>query len=191
MKKKLLIGLVCILLITNTCMCAYIVKDKILNQHNTEDNKIKNEVNNNYTKPYFMMNPIDKYFIEKFSNYKNQVEYKIYQEAYLDIWKTEYNTIIEIIQKKCIYKEDIDIFNNFNDKMIETSFDKIEPALLAVMLDNFSIPESAEKHSEGVGNVYALKMYKGMLYRNACMLFVEYLGDNYKFPNSNQIEDSI
>lgn len=190
MKYKILIVLVCILLFTNIGMGAYIVKDKILNRHETKDTKIESDINNNNSNSYFMMNPIDEYFVENFSNHKNEIEYRLYQRAYLDIWKTEYNKILKIIREKCIYEEDVNIINEFNEE-IEESYDKLEPALLAVMLDNFEIPESPEKHSQGNGTTAKLDMYRGILYRNACMLFIEYIDDEYKFPDENKIADSI
>jgi len=190
MKYKILIVLVCILLFTNIGMGAYIVKDKILNRHETKDTKIESDINNNNSNSYFMMNPIDEYFVEKFSNYKEEIEYRLYQRAYLDIWKTEYNKILKIVREKSIYEEDINIINDFNEE-IEKSYDKLEPALLAVMLDNFEMPESPEKHSQGNGTTAKLDMYRGILYRNACMLFIEYIDDEYKFPDENKIADSI
>ena len=36
-----------------------------------------------------------------------------------------------------------------------------------------------------------LNMYKGMIYRNACMLFIPYLEDEYIFASANEIEAII
>lgn len=56
------------------------------------------------------------------------------------------------------------------------------------MLDNYSLPESREKHSYGTGTADSLKMYKGLIYRDACMLFIPYLVDEYQFPDVPDLE---
>ncbi|SFS01091.1 hypothetical protein SAMN05661086_03206 [Anaeromicropila populeti] len=76
---------------------------------------------------------------------------------------------------------DIKRYNTFIQE-IELSYDKIQPLLLAEMLDNYNYSEGPDKYIYGNGTQSMLDMYKEIIYRNACMLMVQYLKDEYTFP---------
>lgn len=193
MKKslfKILIFIILTLSVIIFFLSFYILKEK-KDDRKSNSITIKEEITSNYSNYYFMNNPIDEYFIKIF-NKPNlcEIEVRDYQEDYLLIWENVYTDITKIIQEKCIYDEDIARFDQFI-KEIDTSFDTIKPLLLAEMLDNYDMPESPEKHSYGNGTNEKLNMYKGMIYRNACMLFIPYLEDEYIFASANEIEAII
>ncbi len=197
MTRKKYFGIVCLLisvcfnLILGILLFTNISNSKSVNNDSITSEKQAAQTLDKYSNYYFMTNPIDEYFATKFSDsYMCNIEFKDYQEAYETVWKKEYNTIMTIIKNKCIYNDDIDIYNNFT-KQIETSMVDIEPMLLAEMLDNYNMPESPEKHSWGNGTSAALRMYNGMLYRNGCMLFIPCLENEYKFPTSDDVSKYV
>lgn len=190
-KKNINKIIIVVSLLINLILIFYILKDKFLNSNNIKTNLEKVEINKDYSHYYFMNNPVDEYFSMKIINANlSEIEIRTYQEEYLKIWKNIYDNIISIIRKKCVYEEDIARYNKFTNE-INNSFENIKPLLLAEMLDNYLLQESPEKHSYGIGTADKLKMYEGMIYRNACMLFIPYLVDEYKFPDSNQIKSIL
>lgn len=137
-----------------------------------------------------MKNPVDEYFYENMYKKDSQlsnIEFKEYQEKYLKVWKYIYDDVMSIIRDKCIYEEDIAKYNDFMNG-VETYFENMKPLLEGVMLDNFSIAESPEKHGYGNGTLQGLEMNKGMVYRDASMLFVQYLDAEYVLPAKEKIE---
>lgn len=187
-KKNITKVIITISMCINLILFFYIIKDKISNNNSIDVSATNEKINYNYSSYYFMTNPVDEYFSEKFTNPTlSQVELKDYQEEYLKVWKSIYDDIMSIVRNKCIYEEDIAIYDIFM-KGTEDYYANLKPFLLAVMLDNFSMPESPEKHSWGTGTFQALEMHNGMVYRNACMFFVQYMEDEYNFPDSKDIE---
>lgn len=186
-KKNFYKVVVIVSIFVNFILLFYIIKEK-LNRPSTWANSTNEESNKSYLSYIFMNNPVDEYFSKKFEDLTlSEIEIKTYQEDYLKVWKNIYDNIMNIIHNKCIYEEDIAKYNNFI-KEINNCYENIEPLLLLEMLNNYSIPESPEKYSYGTGTADGLKMYKGMIYRNACMLFIPYLVDEYQFPNNKDIE---
>lgn len=113
-----------------------------------------------------------KHFEELFSSQvQGEMDRREYQELYLQVWQKEYDTIMDIIKKKCVSKEDISRYQNFTNE-VSSSYNTLQPLLLAEMLDNYTMPESPEKYSYGNGTQSMLDMYQGMIYRNSCMLFI-------------------
>lgn len=158
---------------------------------NTEILSENNNIDSSYSTYYFMTNPIDNYFSEMMNDTRiTEIELRDLQEHYFVVWKNEYDKIMSLIKDKCIYEEDIQNYNTFTNET-ETSFDKIKPLLLNEMLDNYTMPESPEKHSYGNGTNSKLEMYKGMIYRNACMMFIPYLANEYQFPSNEDIVQLI
>lgn len=139
---------------------------------------------------YFLMdNPIDNYFKDKFQNHvQAEMDRRDYQKLYLKVWNQEYDSIMNIIKKKCKSDEDITRYKTFI-KEVDSSYNLLQPLLLAEMLDNYAEPESPEKYSYGNGTQPMLDMYQGMIYRNACMLFIPFLQDEYSFPSKKELNN--
>jgi hypothetical protein len=180
-KKKFLYVILIISILCNIVQMVFSKK---------EEQNIRSELEESmdYDYYFFMSNPIDNFFKDKFQNHvPAEVARRDYQELYLKVWKNEYNTIMDIIKKKCKYEEDITRYKNFTNE-ISSSFDILKPLLLAEMLENYNYPESPEKHSYGNGTQPMLDMYQGMIYRNACMLFIPCLKDEYNFPSQRELD---
>jgi hypothetical protein len=189
--KKFLLLLGVISFSMNIILCSYIFKNDVMNKRIKNQKVYSSTTTNDYSNFYFMSNPIDQYFMEKLGKSNlPEIEIRDYQTAYLKVWRKEYKIIMGIIRNKCIYKEDISNYNKFTHET-ESSFDKMKPLLLNEMLDNYKIKESPEKNSFGNGTAAKLDMYKGMTYRNACMLFIPYLESDYKFPSVKELDKII
>lgn len=135
-------------------------------------------------------NPIDPLFAQALSNSHVMIEYRQIQQLYYETWIAQYNDIMKKIRKKCIYDEDIANYNLFTNEM-EKGFDKLEPLILNEILDNYNIPESPEKDSWGNGTQETLLLYRGTMYRNACMFFIPFLEKSeYTFP-VKEVKESL
>lgn len=135
-------------------------------------------------------NPMDPLFAQALSNSHVMIEYRQIQQLYYETWIAQYNDIMKKIRKKCIYNEDIANYNLFIKEM-ENGFDKLQPFILNEILDNYNIPESPEKDSWGNGTQETLLMYRGTMYRNACMFFIPFLEKSeYSFP-VNEVKESL
>lgn len=137
-------------------------------------------------------NPIDPLFSDALikAREQNEITYRMCQELYYNTWKAQYETIMQIIRKKCKYEEDIENYDLF-EREIEEGFDRMKPLILNEMLDNYDMPESPEKHGYGNGTNGALLMYQGTVYRTACMFFQPMLDkEEYSFPKE-EIQASI
>ncbi len=135
-------------------------------------------------------NPMDPLFAQALSNSHVMIEYRQIQQLYYETWIAQYNDIMKKIRKKCIYNEDIANYNLFIKEM-ENGFDKLQPLILNEILDNYNIPESPEKDSWGNGTQETLLMYRGTMYRNACMFFIPFLEKSeYSFP-VNEVKESL
>lgn len=157
----------------------------------TQEEFSENESNEkmDYFYGFFMCNPIDNYFKDKFQNHTQaEMDRRDYQKLYLKVWKQEYDSIMNIIKKKCESDEDITRYKTFINE-VNSSYNLLQPLLLAEMLDNYAEPEAPEKYSYGNGTQPMLDMYQGMIYRNACMLFIPYLQDEYSFPSEKELNN--
>ncbi len=137
-------------------------------------------------------NPIDPLFSDALIKARGQSEitYRMCQELYYNTWKSQYETIMQIIREKCKYEEDIENYELFVREM-EEGFDRLKPLILNEMLDNYDMPKSPEKHGYGNGTNGALLMYQGTVYRTACMFFVPMLDkEEYCFPQE-EIQEAI
>ena len=118
------------------------------------------------------------------------IQYRQIQQLYYDTWIAQYNDIMKKIRKKCIYDEDIADYNLFINEM-EKGFDKLQPCILNEILDNYQISESPQKDSWGNGTQEILLLYRGTMYRNACMFFIPFLEKSeYTFP-VKKVEESL
>ncbi len=148
-------------------------------------NTIEIDKNQNLTYSYFMDNPIDNYFSTKLKS-KTEAEVRDSSEDYEAVWEEEYYKVIEIINKKCIYKEDKENLNKFKEN-VENLIAAATPVLEMEMLSNYNLtPDSPEKHSWGNSTYFYLQCIKGQIYRNASMLIIPYLCEEYEFPNMNE-----
>lgn len=158
-----------------------------------EDNREMNlESKHNMTGGHYncLENPIDPLFAEALSNAHVMAEYRQIQQLYYDIWIAQYDTIMKKIRIKCKYEEDIANYTLFTDEM-EKGFERLQPMILNEMLDNYHVPESPEKNSWGNGTQETLLLYRGMMYRNACMFLIPFLEKSeYTFP-VNKVKDSL
>lgn len=135
-------------------------------------------------------NPIDPLFEKALSNSHVMTEYGQIQQLYYDVWIAQYNDIMKKIRKKCKYDEDVANYKLFTNEM-EKGFDQLQPLILNEMLDNYKIPESPEKNSQGNGTQERLRMYQGTMYRNACMFFIPFLEKSeYTFP-VKEVKESL
>lgn len=180
-------------IVCNIITVTYITKNKVKEESTSTLKEVKQEKEvpetTNILDCLFMKNPIDQFFSERLRNHKSEIEYEMVQRAYASVWEAEYKKILGIIQNKCSYSEDKEIFERYIKESKEV-YGNSESALLAVMLDNFNLPEGPEKHSYGQGTTAGLKMYQGMMDRNACVMFIPYLED-YTFPDVKELEESI
>lgn len=137
---------------------------------------------------YLMNNPIDNYFSPKFKSI-TEAEVREAMEDYEKVWKNEYNKVIGIIEEKCIYDDDKENLEKFKDS-VESLIETATPVIEMEMLDNYSLPpDSPEKHSWGNSTYYYLEGRKGQIYRDACMLLIPFLVDEYEFPDLNKIKE--
>ena len=146
-----------------------------------------NSADNYYT---CMANPIDPLFADALSDSHIMTAYCQIQELYYNTWKTQYDHMMKEIRNKCRYKEDIADYDLFAKEM-DKGFAQLQPLILDEMLHNYDMPECPEKHSWGNGTYYALLMYKGTMYRNACMFFVSLYDKNEFQFSTNKIEKSL
>lgn len=138
----------------------------------------------------FMNNSIDRYFIDKLNHSESEIKYEINQNAYMKAWKAEYEKILNIIENKCIYSEDKEIYVKYN-KSIKAIYANLESALIPVMLNDFKLsPDSPSKNSFGQGTRDGLTMYQGMVYRNFCIIFIPYLSE-YTFPTTEDLDNIV
>lgn len=154
--------------------------------------EVNPELKNNMTGEHYncLENPIDPLFAEALSNTHVMAEYRQIQQLYYDIWIAQYDAIMKKIRKKCKYEEDIANYTLFTGEM-EKGFERLQPLILNEMLDNYQIPESPEKNSQGNGTQETLLMYRGMMYRNACMLLMPFSEKSeYTFPVS-KVKESL
>lgn len=164
-------------------------------QHNKEHKSSsipssKIQVENDSSSYKFMNNPVDEYFFEHMyekDHPLSNIEFKEYQQKYRKVWKYIYDDVMSIIRYKCIYEEDIAKYNAFING-VETYYDTMKPLLEGVMLDNFMMAESPEKHGYGNGTLQGLEMNKGMIYRDECIIFNQYMEEEYIFPDTEAIE---
>jgi len=65
----------------------------------------------------------------------------------------------------------------------------MKPMMVAEMLNNYGQEESVEKYSYGLSTQPRLDMFKGMYYRNACLIFDNsmYQG-GYQFPSREELD---
>lgn len=184
MKERFLIAVNVILAIVLVFMGVQLYKGK--QEVLAEKQKVETVEGKNVTYKEAITNPIDLLFAEALGNAHIEVTYRALQELYYNTWKTQYDNIMEAIRKKCQYDEDIANYDSFIkevERETEDGFHKKEPLILNAMLDNFEMPESPEKHSYGNGTNYRLLLYKGTMYRNACMFFVPSFDEGeYSFP---------
>lgn len=131
-------------------------------------------------------NPVDMLFAEGFGRSDFAYQWRGLQELYLETWKNQYSVVMGVIRGKCRYDEDIANYDAFIKEMereLEKGFEKKKPLILNTFLDNFDLPESPEKHGWGNGTGEGLDLYKGAIYRNACMYFANELdGEEYSLP---------
>ncbi len=195
MRKKILYIVLTISILFNILQMIYPKKEEVKVQQETSIPAQKEllESESHETLDYFyyflMDNPIDNYFKDKFQNHvQAEMDRRDYQKLYLKVWNQEYDSIMNIIKKKCKSDEDITRYKTFI-KEVDSSYNLLQPLLLAEMLDNYAEPESPEKYSYGNGTQPMLDMYQGMIYRNACMLFIPFLQDEYSFPSKKELNN--
>lgn len=184
MKVKLLI-------IVNLILLSIII---FMGVHIYEDNQKMNgeleKMNTADQADHCLENPIDPQFAQALSNAYVMIQYRQIQQLYYDTWIAQYNDIMKKIRKKCIYDEDIADYNLFINEM-EKGFDKLQPCILNEILDNYQISESPQKDSWGNGTQEILLLYRGTMYRNACMFFIPFLEKSeYTFP-VKEVEESL
>lgn len=175
MKEKFLITVNIILTIVMIFMGLQLYKSRqeVLAEKHADETA---EENNNTDKES-ITNPIDPLFAEALGSAHVQVTYRALQELYHDTWKPQYEAIMSIIREKCRYDEDIanhDSFIKEVERETKNGFQMKEPLILNEMSDNYEIPKGPEKYSYGNGTDDRLLLYKGTMYRNACMFFVPF-----------------
>jgi hypothetical protein len=191
MKKNVIISILAIIIIVQFSVIIYITQIKTVPQSNVEltEQSEDNTQNDNisfgkeeFWNSYLMNNPIDDYFHVEL-NSKTEAEVRDTKEAYEKTWEQEYNRVMEIIDKKCVFDKDRENINTFKEsikKLIKTA----TPVLETEILDNYNYdPASVEERGWGNSTYYALLGIKGQIYRDACMLLIPYLEEDYQFPD--------
>ncbi len=178
MKKNIIISLL-VLIIIIQCI---VFQNKPSNENTIlpQNNKITN-----FSTSYLMNNPIDEYFNPKL-NSKIEAEVRDAQDEYEKIWKQEYDKIITIIRKKTIYDQDKENLKNF-EQSVQSLIKTANPVLETELSDSYNYsPDDAENRSFGNSTSSALHGINGQIYRDASMLLIPYLKDEYRFPSIHE-----
>lgn len=135
-------------------------------------------------------NPIDAYFLPRMKKqHICMVELRDLQYAYQQVWKDEFENLMEWMQCKCVYKEDKRHLENWK-KSVEKNIKTSREVIITELLDVYEInpdPKKVEDHvtrvsAWGNGTVHYLKQLEGEIYRNAVMSVVNLFADRkYKF----------
>lgn len=175
MKKNVVISLLVIIIIIQ-----FIVFQNKPSEGTTippQNNKITN-----FSTSYLMNNPIDDYFNPKL-NSKIEAEVRDAQEEYEKTWKQEYDKVIAIISKKIIYNQDKENLKNFEQSVLNL-IKTATPVLETEISDSYKYsPDNAENRSPGNSTSSTLHGINGQIYRDASMLLIPYLKDEYQFPS--------
>lgn len=193
MKKNIIISIFALIIIMQFSIIIYITRFNTIPQSNTEltkqseDNTHNDEISfgkEELWNSYLMNNSIDDYYSVKL-NSKVELEVRDAKEAYEMTWEQEYNRVMDIIDKKCVFDKDRENINKFKEsvkKMIETA----TPVLETEILENYNYdPASIGKRGWGNSTYAALQGIKGQIYRDACMLLIPYLEEDYQFPDTS------
>lgn len=130
---------------------------------------------------YLTDNPIDNYFSPKL-NSKTEAEVRDTWEEYEKTWEQEYNKVIAIINNKCIYEQDKKNLSDYEQsvqELIKATRLVLETEFLDAYKDNPAVPEN---RSTGNSTASSLQGINGQIYRDACILLIPYIKDEYEFP---------
>lgn len=127
-------------------------------------------------------NPIDAYFIPRINNASSAK--KSYQDTYRGVWKSEFENILKVLDKKCVYQKDKDDLIAYKisvEQLIKTTQDVV----VTDWLNNYNVPPpdtDTFRNPPGMGTRSALGQIKAEIYRDASMLLIEKMSDlNYEF----------
>ena len=127
-------------------------------------------------------NPIDAYYLPKINQSSAEVELRIYQDKYYEVWTEQFDRIIQLMKDKCIYKKDIDAIESYKAS-VEKLIDNSSTILVTEWLDDYKLPpDSPERGSWGNGTRSGLNMKHAEILRDACMMLIPYC-DKYTYPN--------
>ncbi len=149
----------------------------------------KSEDTTQISVPYYysdlMENPIDKAYLSLVTDWSySGIEFRNYQERYYEIWKEEYDKVLNILKIKAVYQQDKDDIEQF-DNYIEGFFDNNNDFFETLVLGDYQTdPTTPEKNSWGNGTRSKLLEIRGKIYRNACIQIITLLDEgDYNFPN--------
>lgn len=202
MKRKLLLSLFLIFVVTVFVVVMFSRNEKILykntssaNTDSTADN-IKDELSNtnDYAEEFSVYNnPIDEYYLPKIYSWEvSEAEIRELQDAYKKAWKEEFENLMKYLRQKCIYKED-----KKNIKLLEKSvldnIEKSQNVIVTELLDVYQVnPEPSETEDTisrysywGNGTRSRLEQIEGEIYRDACMRIINLYGEERKYEFSN------
>lgn len=197
MKKKILYIILAISILGNVIQGIQPKngKTRLLNNKKvpveTENRNKGKDTESTYIDDIFCNNPIDSYFVKKINTEDSEIQIELDKDAYMQIWKEQYRKILDIIRQKCIYDEDREIYEKYNS-FIKEIYNNTETAVVSVMLNNFKYsPQDPAKYSFGMATDDELNMYKGIIYRNACVILILYLNNEYSYPTVKEMESYL
>ncbi|MCI8737219.1 MAG: hypothetical protein HFI11_09630 [Lachnospiraceae bacterium] len=119
-------------------------------------------------------NPIDAYFLPRIESASCEAERRQMQDTYRGVWKTEFENIMAWMQDKCVYQEDKDTL-----QLYEESVESLIETTLTILVTNYEFPPgSDERKSWGNSTRSMLNQKEAEIYRNAGM---ELIDDSYIF----------
>lgn len=174
MKKNIVISLLVIIII---------IQFIALKNKPSEDITIPTPNNSitNLSTFYLMNNPIDDYFSPKL-NSKIEAEVRDTQEEYEKTWKKEYDKVIAIIRKKITYSQDKENLKNF-EQSVQNLIKTATPVLETELSDSYKYPDNTENRSPGNSTYSTQHGINGQIYRDASMLLIPFLKDEYQYPS--------
>ena len=119
-------------------------------------------------------NPIDAYFLPRIESASCEAERRQMQDTYRGVWKTEFENIMAWMQDKCVYQEDKDTL-----QLYEESVESLIETTLTILVTKYEVPPGSDgRKSWGNSTRSILNQKEAEIYRNAGM---ELIDDSYIF----------
>lgn len=178
MKKNIVISLLIVIIIIQSIALKnfYSMKITVPSQNSTD-----NSTSPNHSMSSLMDNPIDTYFSPRL-NSKTEAEVRDAWENYEKTWEQEYNKVIATINNKCIYEQDKKNLSDY-EQSVQELIKAARPILKTEFLDAYKDdPGVPMNRSTGNSTASILQGIDGQIYRDASMLLIPYIKDEYEFP---------
>ena len=189
MKNKYLIGILCVCVLISVTGCGsdadanaqttdnIEIEDSVETEVNAETSAVLSEDDQEesiVSEGEEYSNPIDAYFLPRIESASCEAERRQMQDTYRGVWKTEFENIMVWMQDKCVYQEDKDTL-----QLYEESVESLIETTLTILVTNYEFPPgSDERKSWGNSTRSMLNQKEAEIYRNAGM---ELIDDTYVF----------